>query len=191
MNTQISSLRTHPELKTLFKEAEGRFLNEDELDVYLSVAENGESKAEASREVKSIANQVIKKVLTRIFELYPYATQHNLAMGKCIRDMRYVLAYGTNCMLAEDPDWYRDKLLVWMKTIIQSFDFPDIAEGTTERYFNDPETVEHVLTLTQGQRSIYETYKGILEEMRANLSEATFSEMEHYLNLSLEILSHD
>ena len=41
-----------------------------------------------------------------------------------------------------DPEWFRDKLLIWMKTIIQSFRYPDIPEGTTPGdLHDDPEVL--------------------------------------------------
>jgi hypothetical protein len=188
---QTESLRHNPQLKTLFKDAESRHLNDEEFDFYLSIYPEGEARVAAAREIKAIDGQIVKKVITRIYEIYPFEQKHQLAVAKCIRDVRYVTAYATSCMLMGDLDWYRDKLLIWMKTIIQSFGYPDIPQGTTERYFKDSEILAHLATLRPHQRSIYETYRGLLEEMRANLSASAFMEIEAYLNLSLDILAHD
>lgn len=185
------SLRQNPQLKTLFKDAEARHLKDDEFDLYLSLYPEGGVRVAAAREIKAIDAQIVKKIITRIYEIYPFEQKHKLAVAKCIRDVRYVTAYATSCMLMGDLDWYRDKLLLWMKTIIQSFGYPDIPEGTTERYFTDPEIISHVETLRPNQRSIYETYRGILEEMRTNLSPEAFGEIEPFLQLSVDILAHD
>jgi hypothetical protein len=188
---QTETLRLNPQLKTLFKDAESRHLNDDEFDLYLSIYPEGGARVAAAREIKAIDGQIVKKVITRIYEIYPFEQKHQLAVAKCIRDVRYVTAYATSCMLMGDPDWYRDKLLLWMKTIIQSFGYPDIPAGSTGRYFKDEEILAHIATLRPNQRSIYETYRGLLEEMRANLSPDAFLEIEPYLNLSLDILAHD
>lgn len=188
MNTTLS-LRTHPNLEGLFKDAESRFLNEDELEDYLTEFPDGTSRSEASIEIKKVSNQIVKKVITRIYEIYPYEQKHQMAMAKCIRDVRYVIAYATLAMIMGDPDWYRDKLLIWMKTIIQSFEYPDITDSSKERYFSDPEIIQHVESLKPHQRSIYETYRAILEEMRSNLSDEAFGEIESYLEQALNILS--
>lgn len=190
MNT-TQSLRSHPQLASLFKDAESRFLTGDELEMYLAEFPDGEARVNASDEVKQVANRIVKKVITRIYELYPYEQKHQMAMAKCMRDVRYVLAYATGSMLMGDPDWFRDKLLIWMKTIIQSFRYPDIEVEDGERYFSDEETTAHIKTLQSHQRSIYETYKAIREEMRTNLSPESFAEMETYLNLALNTLAHD
>lgn len=188
---QTESLRSHPQLKHLFKDAEARHLNDDEFELFLSFYPEGESRVAAAREIKGIDGQVVKKVITRIYEIYPFEQKHQLAVAKCIRDVRYVTAYATGCMLMGDLDWFRDKLLLWMKTIIQSFGYPDIPAGTTTRYFSDPEILAHLATLRSNQRSIYETYRGILEEMRANLSPSAFNEIEPYLSLAVQTLAHD
>lgn len=188
---QIDSLRAHPELRTLFKDAEARHFTDAEFDLYLSLFPEGQARVDAAREVKAIDGQIIKKVITRIYEIYPYEQKHQLALAKCIRDVRYVTAYATASMLMGDPAWFDDKLLFWMKTILQSFGYPDIPAGTTTRYFSDPEIIAHLATLRPNQRSIYETYRGVLEEMRANLSPAAFAEMEPYLQRPIATLAHD
>lgn len=188
---QTETLRSHPQLKTLFKDAEARHFTDAEFDLYLSLYPEGEARVAAAREIKAVDGQIVKKVITRIYQIYPYEQKHQLAVAKCIRDVRYVTAYATNCMLMGDTDWLRDKLLLWMKTIIQSFGYPDIPAGTTKRYFSDPEILAHIATLRSHQRSIYETYRGIQEEMRTNLSPAAFAEIDPFLALAVDILAHD
>lgn len=185
------SLRTHPQLAQLFKDAEARHFTDAEFELYLSAAPEFEVRISAARAMKAIDGQVVKKVITRIYELYPFEQKHQLAVAKCIRDVRYVTAYATGCMLMGDLDWFRDKLLLWMKTIIQSFGYPDIPAGTTTRYFSDPAILAHIAGLRTNQRSIYETYRGIQEELRANLPAPAYQEMHPYLQLAVEILAHD
>jgi hypothetical protein len=188
---QTETLRSHPQLKTLFKDAESRHFTDAEFDLYLSLYPEGASRVAAAREIKAVDGQIVKKIITRIYEIYPFEQKHQLALAKCIRDVRYVTAYATGCMLMGDLDWFRDKLLVWMKTIIQSFGYPDIAPGSSERYFSDPDILAHIAKLRPHQRSIYETYRGIIEEMRSNLTPAAFAEIEPYLQLALTHLAHD
>lgn len=190
MTTKIKSLRKHPQLQSLFKEAESRFLGEEEIAFYLSEHPEGQVAAKASDEIKAIANQITKKVITRIYEIYPYEVNHELAMPKCTRDVRYVIAYATLAMLMEDMDWFRDKLLIWMKTIIQSFGYPDVPAGAT-RYHQNPEVLEHLDSLKSNQRSIYETYCAIREELRDNLSTPSYEAIEPFISLAIEILAHD
>lgn len=190
MNT-IESLRTHPELAALFKDAESRHFNDAEHELFLAAYPEGTARSAAARAIKAVDGQIVKKVVTRIYEIYPFENQHQFAVAKCIRDVRYVTAYATSCMLMGDREWFRGKLLLWMKTIIQSFGYPDIPEGSTQRYFDTPEILEILTTLRPNQRSIYETYRGILEEMRSNLAPDAFTEIEPFLQLALDTLAHD
>ncbi|MCH8475115.1 MAG: hypothetical protein LAT55_07800 [Opitutales bacterium] len=191
MNTATESYRTHPQLAPLFKEAESRHFKDDEFDLYLSVLPEEEKRVKAAREVKNVDGSIVKKIITKTYEIYPYEQKHQVALAKCIRDVRYVTAYATMSMLMDDVEWFRDKLLVWMKTIIQSFRYPDIPEGTTKRVHDDPEVLKHLQSLQPHQRSIYETYYGILIEMRQNLSPDAFTLMKPHLEMALAILAHD
>jgi hypothetical protein len=186
----IQSIRKHPQLHSLFKEAESRFLTEDELSFYLAEHPEGQAAANASKEVKAITNQITKKVITRIYEIYPYEANHQLAMPKCTRDVRYVIAYATLAMLMQDLNWFRDKLLIWMKTILQSFRYPDMSPGGT-RYHDNPEVLQHLESLQSHQRSIYETYYAIRCEMKDNLSPESYEAIEPFISLAIEILAHD
>lgn len=187
----VSSLRTHPQLQALFKSAESRHFNDEDLRVYLSVVPEFADRADASREVKNVDGGVVKKVIKRIYEIYPYEQKHALAMAKCVRDVRYVTAYATTSMLMNDPDWFGDKLLIWMKTIIQSFRYPDIPEGTTQRYHDDADVLAHLETLQSHQRSIYETYFAVRSEILNAVSDRSHQLMDPYLQLPIDILAHD
>lgn len=190
MNT-TATLREHPQLSDLFKQAESRHFKDDEFELYLSIVPEMAPRVQAARNVKEVDGSIVKKIITRIYEIYPYEQKHQMALAKCIRDVRYVTAYATMAMLMDDGDWFRDKLLVWMKTIIQSFRYPDIPEGTNTRYHSDPAVLEHLQTLQSHQRSIYETYHGIVVEMKENLTPESFSLMEPHLKLARDILAHD
>lgn len=191
MKTVETSLREHPQLKTLFAEIESRHPKDDEFETYLSVVPENEDRVAAAQEVKKVDGSIVKKIITQVYEVYPYEQKHQLALAKCIRDVRYVTAYATLAMLMDDEDWFRDKLLLWMKTIIQSFRYPDIPAGTTRRVHDEPEVLEHLQTLQSHQRSIYETYYGVLKEMRNNLSPEAFALMRPHLQLAVDILAHD
>ncbi|MCC5840780.1 MAG: hypothetical protein JJT96_11695 [Opitutales bacterium] len=191
MTTTHQTYRHHPQLQALFKTAESRHLNDEEMRTYLSVVPDETARAQAAREVKNVDGGVVKKTIKGIYEIYPYEQKHALAMAKCVRDVRYVTAYATMAMLMDDPDWFRDKLLVWMKTIIQSFRYPDIPEGTTRRLHSDPEILAHLETLQPHQRSIYETYMSVKREIMASISETSAEIMEPFLQLPVDILAHD
>lgn len=185
------SLRLHPELKDLFKRAESRHLTDDEFELYAAVGPEFSARLDAAREMKSADAQVVRHVITELYKIYPYEQHHQLAMPKCIRDVRYVTAYATLAMLMGDPQWFADKLLIWFKTILQSFEFPDVPTGSTRRLNAEPEVRAKLATLRPNQRSIYECYFKVRTELRRALTPAAFAEMDAFLQLPIDVLSHD
>lgn len=184
------SLRTHPELQAIFKAAESRHLTTQELEAYSRVVPEYTSHAEAAREVMSVEEAVIQAVVKEIFALYPYEKKHKLAFGKCVRDISYVSAYATQAMLMNDPQWFEDKLLIWLKTILQSFEFPEPSQKTTG-LFGKPADALHEAGLSQKQRSIFATYSQLKQRYQEKLSPTAFDLMASYLQQAIDILSSD
>lgn len=188
---QSAALRLHPDLADLFKRAESRHLTDDELDAYLSIVPEHAARVEAAKALRNNDAAAVRKTITELYQIYPYEKHHQLAMPKCIRDVRYVSAYAAHSMLMGDADWFRDKLLIWLKTILQSFDYPDIPAGSTRRLNPEPEALSVIQRLKPHQRSIFECYYRLKTELRRSLPPAAYSELEPYLQLPVEVLSHD
>ncbi len=125
---EYESLRHHPELSALFKAAESRHLTELELDEYYRVCPGEVERMCAAREIAALEQNIAQKVIAEVFLMYPYDQHHEMALPKCVRDVRYVIAYASLAMLMKDLQWFDDKLLIWMKTILQSFEFPERAQ---------------------------------------------------------------
>lgn len=189
--TSHDTLRFHPELTDLFARAESRHLTDDQFEMYLAVAGDHADRVSAAQEVKTHDAQIVRNIITDLYAIYPYAKHHNLAMPKCIRDVRYVTAYASMAMLMGDPQWFADKLLIWMKTILQSFEYPDIPAGTSRRLNPEPEVRAIIANLKPNQRSIFECYYRLRADFKKALSPAAFDEMSPYLQLPIDILSND
>lgn len=189
--TSHDTLRFHPELVDLFARVESRHPTGDELELYLAVAGEHTERVAAAQEVKAHDAQVVRKVITDLYAIYPYTEFHNLPMPKCIRDVRYVTSYATLSMLMGDPQWFADKLLTWFKTILQSFEYPDIPQGTSSRLNPEPEVRAIIANLKPHQRSIFECYYRVKADFKKSLTPAAFNEMEVYLQLPIDILSND
>lgn len=188
---QTASLRTHPDLADVFKRAESRHLTDDELDAYLAVVPEYAARAEAAKAMRTHDAAAVRITVTELHKLYPYEQYHKNALPKGIRDLRYVCAYATHAMLLGDSEWFRDKLLLWMKTIIQAFEFPDLPAGSTRLLNPEPEVRVAIERLRPYQRSIYECYYRLKSELRRALPPAAFTELEPYLQLTVDVLSHD
>jgi hypothetical protein len=180
----------HPELKDIFKQAEGKYLTDPELAKLVSIYPHLAVHAEAAKEVRGKETGFIGRAVKDTFVIYPYEKHHDHATAKAVRDGRYVLAYGTMAMLLEDIRWYEDKFLIWTKTILQSFEFPDMPKGTDASSFGiDPAMAAKLKEFEAKAKSIYHMYWFVKEECRKELQPAHFQLMTPYLDVAMNVLS--
>jgi hypothetical protein len=199
-------LRDHPEIAELFRIAESRHLTDEEFARYQTLFPEYADRLEAAQEVKAAELSVVTNTVKQVFFLYPYPKYHEHAKDKAIRDVSYVSVYATHSMLMDDPDWFRDKLLIWLKTILGAFSYPAREERKLDSPLNflktdtlrdpnrlpHPEITEHADTMPiKGKRSIYETYARLLVNYQQVLSPKAFALMQPHLQLALDILASD
>jgi hypothetical protein len=149
----------------MFRSSESRHFNDEELAAIES--EHPELKPEiaAARAVREVDVAAIGRVVKEVFSQYPYDQHHDHANPKCIRDVRYVVAYSCHAMIARDPRWLEDKLLIWLKTILQAFDFPDRMKSSAGVLFADKVMEEKLKTLPPKTKSIFHTYYRLRQEI--------------------------
>lgn len=172
----------------MFKSIEGRDPTDEELNLYTQVLPERALIADAARAARKVEGSISRKVIKTIFSIYPYEQYHQMATAKAVRDVRYVISYAILSMLMDDLAWYRDKLLIWMKTIIQSFEYPKLPQGKENLF---PEEKEKVLTLKGGQQSIHECYLMVEREMETALDREHFDAIRPYLSEATRILAND
>ena len=191
LSTSGASLRHHPELHELFKLAESRQLTEQELEAYYRAIPEHVARATAAREIAAVERSVVQNVIDEIFALYPYEQQHQAASSKCSRDVRYVSAYATLAMLMNDPQWFDDKLLIWMKTILQAFEFPERGQQRKALFSVQSSLPATTDKLKPHQLSIYETYTRLKQHYQRTLTSTSYTLIEPYLQQAIDVLAHD
>jgi hypothetical protein len=153
----------------------------------------------------AVEAEVVFKTLKQIFSIYPFSKYHEFPKDKCVRDISYVSAYATHSLLMADPDWFRDKLLIWLKTILQSFSYPAREERKQEtplgasktdvlgdaKQLPHPEITAHADTLPKRQRAIYETYARLIKNYQDVLSPKAFNMLQPHLQLAVDILASE
>jgi hypothetical protein len=180
----------HPELKDIFRQDEGKYLTDQELARLVAVYPNLAPQAEAAKDVRSKETGIIGRAVKDTFAIYPYEKHHDHATAKAVRDGRYVLAYGTMAMLIGDVRWYEDKFLIWTKTILQAFEFPDMPKGADPASFGiDPAMAAKLKEFEAKAKSIYHMYWFVKEECRKELQPAHFQLMTPYLDVAMNVLS--
>lgn len=189
MNTTNTSVREHPQLKQLFINAESRHLDAAELELYRNILPHFANRAKAAAEIKAVQAEIVDMTIKEIFAMYPFVEHHELAQGKCYRDVNYVAAYITQAMLMEDPEWLRDKFLIWFKTILQAFCFP-------QRNKEIPVPTNRLVTLEADKlptmrSSIYETYSRLKRHFHQHLSPETYGLIEPLLQMACDILASE
>lgn len=196
-------LRDNSDLAKLFLVAESRHLNEAEYQQYISLLPQNADRVAAAQEIMAVELAVVTKTIKQVFYLYPFAKYHELPKDKCVRDVSYVSAYATHSMLMEDPDWFRDKLLIWLKTILQAFSYPareerKIDANSPKFDFLDehnqmpyPEITAQADTLIKKRRAVFETYARLIKNYKEVLSPKAFALLQPHLQLAVDILASD
>jgi Phycobilisome protein len=183
-----TSYRKHPALAAIFKAAENRHLTELEIAEYRRALPMEEKRLAAAKEIASQEQAVVERVLVEIFAAYPFEANHAYAHSKCMRDIRSVSAYATLSMLMNDPHWFRDKLLLWLRTILQALYFPDREVAIKKTMFGAAAGGD-VSQLAVNQRSIFETYSKLKNVYKERLTPESFALIESYLEQAVSTLS--
>ncbi|MFQ3671172.1 MAG: hypothetical protein SNJ84_06915 [Verrucomicrobiia bacterium] len=194
MNAKVdtdTNPRKHPKLSVLFKQAESRHFKDEEFDTILDEFPDLAPRVDACKEIRQKDVAIISKVVKEVFSQYDYNQFHDHASAKCPRDVRYVVTYACAAMLANDPQWFEDKLLIWLKTILQAFEFPPRKPGAGKTLFADEQLEKALAPLPQKTMSIYHCYYRLRQEMQRELSESSYRLIEPFLTQSLEVLTED
>ncbi len=184
----------HPELANMFRQAEGKYFTDAEFAKLESLYPNLKAHIEAAKDVRAKETGIVGRSVKEIYTMYPYEQHHEHATAKCVRDARYVLSYATLSMLIDDPRWFEDKLLIWMKTILQAFEFPETGqtEAMREAFSRiDPALAAKLKPFKGKVKSIYHMYYVIKRECQQELQPTSFRLMAPYLDLAMNVLSED
>jgi hypothetical protein len=190
-SVKVQSLRKHPRLAPIFTDAESRHFKDEELAAIVAELPELEPLAETCKVIRSKDVAIINKVVKEVFSQYDYEKHHDFASAKCPRDVRYVVTYACAAMLARDPQWLEDKLLIWLKTILQAFEFPARKPGAGGALFSDKALEDKLAKLPKKTQSIYHCYYRLRQEMEKELGPEHFSRIEPYLTSALNVLTEE
>jgi len=189
--SQAGSLRRHSLLGELFRRTEGRHWNDEELATYQRSAPEFGHRAAAAREIARHEAVVVEKTVNEIFALYAFIKHHEMAQVKAPRDITMVSVYATNAMLMNDPDWMRDKLLLWLKTMLQAFVFPKREAGPKKTLFGSKASGNPIDEIPQRKQAIYETYVVLKRNFQQVLTPTHYALLDAYLQQAIDTLAAD
>lgn len=182
------TLRKHPALQPMLDAQQGKFLTDANLALVQQHYPQLSELITAVREVRDHAPAVIETVVVReTCEEYPWESV-GLHKEKGSRDTTTILAFATMAMLFEDPQWFDNRVLIWFKTMLQSFDFPD---KTRVIAVLSPELEARRKKLPSKVRAIFQNYSRLRQEFERCLTPASFELFDPYLEQIINTLTEN
>jgi Phycobilisome protein len=182
------SVRLDPVLGEVFRVAESMFFDDAQLAAILEARPDLALPVEAARLMREHVEEVIEEVVVKqTWEEYPWE-EFGLTKEKGPRDNRTILAYVSHAIVAQDPQWLDDRVLIWCKTILQSFDFPDRVRIVVPL---DAETEAKRLSLPVKVRAIFQNWTRIRQEFERRLPPGPYAAAQPYLQQVIDTLTED
>jgi hypothetical protein len=83
-----------------------------------------EPRIEAMREARDFEKVIVGNTVDIVLRKYEFEQRHDYGRPKCMRDVTAVYRWSVFCMVLDDVSVLENKLLYWMRTVIQAFEFP-------------------------------------------------------------------
>lgn len=123
--------------------AEGRYLTSEEMDNIADMVKAFQARFEITQKLEAKEEQLVKSIVEKTLEHFPqFAEERPNVFEKCVRDETLVLRYAAMAYLNDDEEIFTEKVMYWMRTVVQSMNFADVAKYT---YTNMQEAVSDVL----------------------------------------------
>jgi hypothetical protein len=115
---------TSPFLRNLLKVEPGRYLTLEEEQRVLAEDPYLEPRLEAMRDARDFEKTIVGSAVDLVLRKYEFEQRYETGRAKCMRDVGAVFRWSVYCMVIDDVTVLENKLLYWMRTVIQSFEFP-------------------------------------------------------------------
>ena len=168
--------------------AQSRHFTDEEYARYLPMLPDQQHRVDAARDLMSHEEMIVKRTVLEIMQIYPYQKFHVRAPEKCIRDVTYISIYSTHAMLVNDTQWYKDKLLYWFRTMLQSFYFPPMAADKAALN-KQPQISAEAAKMPEHVASIYDTYSRLRLNYQQVLKPESWQLLDEPLQVALDVLT--
>ncbi len=142
----------------------GLYLSEEKLRSLEKIDHLMAARVQAARKAEQAEPAILKNVIETVTRKYDFASNAVNYKEKCYRDVGLVYRYCVFSMLCDDMTILENKLLFWLRTILQSQNF------------------------AQGNDSIRATYELLLKESQKQLSPEVFRYLDPFLARAVTIL---
>jgi hypothetical protein len=110
-------------VETLINQTDGRYATDHELQFFQAYLSTAPLRFRAYQKIQaaevSIMNQLLKELKTYHPDIFWVNNQDLTA--KWQRDTVRVLRYAATALLVDDPEAFRQKMLIWFQTIMKAF----------------------------------------------------------------------
>ncbi|MBC7476230.1 MAG: hypothetical protein H7263_18245, partial [Candidatus Sericytochromatia bacterium] len=124
-------------LNKIFNESISEYPTEQDQKELIKYCKTVDFRFKVLREIEAKEEEIIKKCVDNMLINYPSMNQYTHVKEKTFRDMSIVLRYCCQSMIQDDPDFLKDQLLFWFRTIIQSFGFERGVIRDTYKYMDE------------------------------------------------------
>jgi hypothetical protein len=125
----------HPILEQISRNEPGRYLTVDELKAIVADEPYLKDRANAALAAQAAEQNILDRTIKPVLKRYDFVTgRAGYGPEKCYRDVGAVYRYCVFAMLCDDPAMLKNKLLYWMRTIIQALNFPAGNESIKYTY---------------------------------------------------------
>ncbi len=133
----------YSQLSQMMTGAEGRYLNSEEMDNISEMVKTFHARFEVTQRLEAKEDQIVRAIVEKSLEHFPqFAEERPNVFEKCVRDETLVLRYAAMAYLNDDDEVFTEKVMYWMRTVVQAMNFTDVAKYT---YTNMQEEVSEVL----------------------------------------------
>jgi hypothetical protein len=108
------------QINDIFKAADCRYLNKQEQQVLRDQVALLDGRLKAMDELASKEASIVDRTMKEVLRAYPdFKEKYSHGAESGTRDLTFVLRYAAHAMLRNDPQYFDDALLSWLKTILR------------------------------------------------------------------------
>jgi hypothetical protein len=122
------------ELEQVVLNADGRYLNSQELQPLEDYAQNYVTRLHTYQQLRETGEQIVLQTLRKLAQTYPELIQQY--GSRCKYDMDEVLRYIALSVLRDDETFFKEQMVVWLDTILLAYK-RNTHCGTAYRYLQD------------------------------------------------------
>lgn len=112
-------------LESIRKTEPGRYLTIEEARALVAAEPYMAARVAASRAAEAAEKAVVQATVEAVLKKYDFKSgRGGYGESKCYRDVTLVYRNVVFAMLCDDPEMLQNKLLFWLRTILQALSFP-------------------------------------------------------------------